>query len=108
MSIIDKDKIDSIGINKKNGDVMLGISDHLDWSNEYEHLIMLQDKINSYLKFIESGEIYESYPKAEGKNLEIIIYAKYDVSEKGKEFLDVAYKTIEEAGFCLSYTIIGE
>lgn len=56
MSIIDKDKIDSIGINKDNGKVILEISDHLDWSCEYEHLVMLQDKINSYLSFIESGD----------------------------------------------------
>lgn len=108
MSIIDKDKIDSIGINKENGNVMIGISDHLDWSNEYEHLIMLQDKLNSYLSFIESGEIYESYPKAKDKNIEIIIYAKYDFTEKAEEFLNVAYKSIVEAGFNLSCEVIGE
>ena len=108
MSIIDKDKIDSIGINKDNGNVMLGISDHLDWSNEYEHLVMLQDKINSYLNFIESEEIYESYPKAKDRKIEIILYAKYDITEKAEEFLNVAYNSIAEAGFSLSCEIIGE
>lgn len=108
MSIIDKDKIDSIGINKENGNVMIAISDHLDWSNEYEHLIMLQDKLNSYLSFIESGEIYESYSKAKDKDIEIIIYAKYDITEKAKEFLNVAYNRIVEAGFSLSCEVVGE
>jgi len=108
MSIIDKDKIDSIGIDKENGNVILGISDQLDWSNEYEHLIMLQDKINSYLNFIESGEIYESYPKAKDRNIEIMIYAKYDITEKGEEFFNFAYNTIVESGFSLSCKITGE
>lgn len=108
MSILDKNKIDSIGINKDNENVMLGISDHLDWSNEYEHLIMLQDKINSYLNFIESGEIYESYPKAKDRNIEIILYAKYDITEKAEEFLNVVYNSIVEAGFSLSCEILGE
>ncbi len=108
MSIIDKDKIDSIGIDKENGNVILGISDHLDWSNEYEHLIMLQDKINSYLNFIESGEIYESYPKAKDRNIEIMIYAKYDITEKEEEFFNFAYNTIVESGFSLSCKITGE
>ncbi len=48
MSVEDKDKIDSMGINKETDVVTLAISDHLDWDNEYDHLIMLQEKINTY------------------------------------------------------------
>ncbi len=108
MSIIDKDKVDDIGKDKENGNVILGIFDHLDWSNEYEHLIMLQDKINSYLGFIESGEVYESYPEAKDRNIEIMIYAKYDITEKAEEFFNFAYNTIVESRFSLSCKITGE
>ena len=108
MSIEDKDKIDSIGVNKDTAMVTLAITDHLNWENEYEHLIMLQEKINLYLSFLESGEIYESYPIAKGKNIEIKIYAKYDLTEKAEEFLNFAYAKVVEAGFNLSCEILGE
>ncbi|RLQ93674.1 DUF6572 domain-containing protein [Falsibacillus albus] len=108
MSIKDKDKIDSIGMNKETGIVTLAITDHLDWSNEYEHLILLQDKINIYVSFLESGEVYESYPQAEGKNFEIKIFSKFDLPGNAVEYLNVAYSTVKEAGFDLSYEVSEE
>lgn len=66
MSVEDKNKIDAISTNNNN-QVALTISDHLLWDDNNEHLIILQDKINSYLDFLESGQIDESYPSAIGK-----------------------------------------
>jgi len=106
MSVEDKDKIDSMGINKETDVVTLAISDHLDWDNEYDHLIMLQEKINTYLSFLESGEVYESYPQAKGKKFEIKIYAKCDLSKKAEEVLNFAYKKIVEAGFDLNCEVV--
>lgn len=51
--------IDAISINQ-NADAVLTISDHLLWGARNEHLVILQNKINVYLGFIESGEIYEN------------------------------------------------
>ena len=106
MSIEDKNIIDSIGINKEAGVVTLAISDHLDWNNEIDHLLMLQEKINTYLRFLESSEVYESYPQAKGKRFEIKIYAKYDLSEKAEEFLNFVHEKVVEAGFVLNYEIL--
>jgi hypothetical protein len=108
MSIEDIDKIDSIGLNKETGMVTLAITDYLNWENEYEHLIMLQEKINSYLSFLESGEVYESYPLAKGKKFEIKIFAKYDLSLKAKEFLNFVHAKVVDAGFNLNYEIVEE
>ncbi|WP_342599697.1 DUF6572 domain-containing protein [Psychrobacillus sp. FSL H8-0483] len=108
MSIEDKDKIDAIGVNEEEKLVTLAITDHLDWENEYDHLIMLQEKINLYLSFLESGEIYESCPSAKDKKFEIKLFSKYDLTEKAEEFLNVAYAQIVEAGFNLSCEISGE
>lgn len=44
--------------------LVLMIADHLDWENELQHLSLLQDKINAYVSFIESGKIYSVYPDA--------------------------------------------
>ena len=36
--------------------LILLISDHLDWKNEYDHLLRLQEKINSYITFCEEHQ----------------------------------------------------
>ena len=49
--------------------VVLIISDHLEWggkAEQGEHLQLLQDKLNTYVAFIESGEIYTEIPNALG------------------------------------------
>jgi hypothetical protein len=48
MSIEQADTIDFVNIEKASGDVLLTISDHLDWDEtERQHLILLQGKLNS-------------------------------------------------------------
>ena len=48
MSIEQADTIDFVNIEKASGDVLLTISDHLDWDEtERQRLILLQGKLNS-------------------------------------------------------------
>ena len=50
-SIVDLATIDST-----SGDLWLTISDHLSWEvNEGSHLVLLQNKLNAYLRFIETA-----------------------------------------------------
>ena len=62
MSIEDPDVIDIIGIDRTTGDVVLTISDHLDWSDSVAHQLLLQAKLNRSLAFVEGGEIFEEIP----------------------------------------------
>lgn len=51
---------------------MLFITDHFEWggkAEQGEHLPLLQEKINTYIAFIESGEMYTEIPGALGKHL---------------------------------------
>jgi hypothetical protein len=65
MAIEKTDVVDAVGIEKATGNIVLTITDSLDWeSAETEHIQMLQDKLNAYLRFIESGELLETYPDA--------------------------------------------
>jgi len=69
MSVEQTDLIDAIGVDKTSQEVVLTISDHLEWSETAEdhHKEVLQEKLNAYLRFIESGELVEAYPDAEGR-----------------------------------------
>jgi hypothetical protein len=69
MTVEEPGKIDFTAFDPQSGEMCLVISDHLDWTEQGEHLLLLQSKLNSYLAFIESGEIYGKLPKAIGKKL---------------------------------------
>ena len=105
MSVLQPDKVDIIGINHQTNTVTLAISDHLDWNDPEGHLILLQDKINTYLRFFESGEIYETSPLSKGKNIVFQIYAKYPLPEEGIIFFEQAKKIIEGVGIDLLFTL---
>jgi hypothetical protein len=100
---IDQPKvIDFLGINKSDGCCVLTISDHLEW-NSWEHLLALQEKVNNYLAFIESGEIYDNRPDAQGRAVEISIRCKFlPEGEDDWRFLQLARDTIQSAGFRFS------
>jgi len=48
--------IDVVSIDK-NENVVVGASDHLEWDEKNEHLLILQNKINAYLAAIENGSL---------------------------------------------------
>ena len=99
MSITELEKIDFISIDPK-GLVRLTISDHLDWDDEELHLRTLQDKINRYIEFIESRQIYEKYSDAEGKELRIDVVSKYEFTTLGNNFIRVVNDRLVELGLC--------
>src|SRR5690349_4720495 len=102
MTIEQRNVVDIIGVNEKSGRVVLAVSDHLEWSDDSEHLMMLQDKLNDYLSYIESGELYESFPKATGKEIEIRVVHKFVPNKEGEKFLRIAGEIVRESGFHFS------
>jgi uncharacterized protein DUF6572 len=105
MSVDQSKIIDLIGVEKESGDVLLTISDHLDWSDTRTHQRILQDKLNTYLAFIESGEIFQSYPDSKNRRAAINLALKYEPDDEGRNFLNKARVAIEAAGFIFRYEI---
>lgn len=101
MSLERLNEVDAIGIDNETGYVTLAIIDDLDWEDADNHLSLLQEKINVYLSFVESGEIYESYPEAIDRKVEIKIYAQHDLPNMAIDFIKTASKIISDAGFIL-------
>jgi hypothetical protein len=105
MSVDQTDKIDFLWKDEDNGRVMLTITDHLDWKkkDESEHLELLQDKLNTYLHFIESGQLVKSKPAYKGLPVVIHVRAKYRLSKEAAEFYKLVEKGIAEAGASLEF-----
>ena len=97
--------VDFLGVDKQSGEVVLSISDHLGWDDGNSHLLALQEKLNSYLAFVESGELLKEYPNGEGRRVRIDVVLKYRPSATGKRFLENAQATVKAAGFALEYRV---
>lgn len=101
MAVEKEKEIDIAGIDKKTDACILAIIDSMTWNDEHQHLLLLQSKLNSYLAFIESGEIFDAYPHAKGKFIIIQIRFSYELSESANKFLNLASEIIQQAGFLL-------
>ncbi|MFN4121526.1 DUF6572 domain-containing protein [Acidovorax sp.] len=101
MSVEQHSSIDAIGIDRASGKVHLTVSDHLPWDGE--HLVVLQAKLNTYLAFLESGEVYVSYPNAKGRDFVIDVLVRYRPDAAALEFLVKAQCAVEGAGFAFRF-----
>lgn len=107
MSVEQPGVIDAIGIEDETGIVVLTITDHLNWKDAEEHLFILQDKINAYLGFVESGEIIDKYPDAEGKPVRIDVFFKYKkLPEEALSFLEGANKVAAQLNVSIAATFL--
>jgi len=98
MSVDQKDKIDAIGIEPDGKTLGMMITDHFDWDEkfEYDHLMMLQEKINLYVYFIESKQYSDIYPNNHFEKFCIDIHFKYELNENCKKFIEVANKKLSQ------------
>jgi hypothetical protein len=100
MSIANADMIDFIGVDNITNRVVLTISDHLTWEEEEQHLLKIQDKINSYIAFIECGDLEKLYPTAITGNIDISIVHQYPMPESIEvlNFLDAVITILKSIG----------
>jgi len=88
MSVIETASIDAIGMEKEMQRVFLTIIDPLLWDDQDVHLFTLQEKINTYLYFIESGELHKALPDSKGFDIAIELILKHLPSEQAITFFD--------------------
>jgi hypothetical protein len=103
MAIDDLDKIDILVVDKNKTEVMLVITDHLDWEefDEGHHLELLQDKLNAYLHFVEEGELVKMRSDVKGLPVTIRVDAKYPLSNEAAKFYRLAGPIVAEGGASL-------
>ena len=107
MSVEDVSIVDLIGVDTRSGNVVLTISDHLEW-DDGEHVLQLQDKLNTCLRFIESGELVERYPDAKGRTAQIAVVFKHPPDALGETFLSRAKAMTSDAGIVLTYEVLSD
>jgi len=102
MSVEQTNVVDAIGIERDSDRAVMTITDHLPFgARDEERLLLLQDKLNAYLAFIESGELLEAYPDACGRKVTVEIVFKHEPIGPALAFLERAQKVMASAGIPL-------
>ena len=108
MTVEQGDVVDAVGVEKETGLVVLTVSDHLGWEDEAEHLRALREKLNSYLMFIETGQLIENYPEATGRLPRIDVIFRVPPSPSALEFMSNAKETMRHSRIAFSWRVMSD
>lgn len=77
-------------------------------NDDHEHMYLLQEKINSYLRFYEAREIYEHYPDAKNMDILIKVVGKYPLNSTAKKFYNKITPIIHGTGLNILFEVFEE
>jgi hypothetical protein len=100
MSISELDRIDLIGTRPDGNIVKLAVADNLPWNDVGAHSRLLQDKINAYIAFVESGQLKETRhpPIPANPVVRIVLAAQYTPPPEARPFLARLEQALDELG----------
>jgi Family of unknown function (DUF6572) len=104
MALSDPDKIDFIGI-APDGYCVLTLADDVDWSDPAGHIERLKAKLNTYVEFIQSGEIDRSYPAGRNNDPKIVVALRDSPPPDAVEFFRTAKEAITGHGIEFSWQV---
>jgi hypothetical protein len=108
MTIEQSDKVDGMGVDAGNGEVVLIISDHLEWVDQAAHFSKLEQKLGGYINFVQSGQLEESVPQAKVMPTRIKLVHQYDPPVEAKSILNSIAQQLAEMNFRFSHESLPE
>jgi len=103
MSIEEPNKVDGLGIDKENGEVVIFISDHLLWLNGAVHFSALEKKLGNYINFVKSGQLLKDFPEGEGMPIRVKLIYEDEPTIQAEEMLKVVKQQLADIGLRFSY-----
>lgn len=65
LNIENTNSIDGLAFEQETSSLILLLADGMDWIDMNRHLLLLQDKLNTYIWYIDSRQYEEKYPNVE-------------------------------------------
>jgi len=103
MTIENIEKVDGVGIDKKSGEVVLTISDHLTWIDDAAHFRLIEKKIGRYLDFVKTGQLIETLPEADKRQIRINVICQHQPTDSASKFLLAAQGQLKKMGIGFSF-----
>ena len=105
LSITDPDKIDAAAAGED--ELVLLISDHLGWdSYQAAHLSMLQDKLNTYIKYIDSKSYMKQFPGNTFTKFRIQIDFLHKYDGGFVKMLNLAKTELNKRNITVTYSVV--
>lgn len=98
MSLQETNVVDAVGIENDTGCAVLTILDSWDWEDESRHLLALQEKLNAYFAFIETGELEIAYPSSIGRPVVVDVITRFPIPSAAVELLRRASEACSPLG----------
>ncbi len=105
MAIDNIDTIDSVAY--ESDKLILQLYDHLDFEDkfEYDHMVMLQDKLNTYIWYIDSKQYQNTYYGKEFSYFIINIFFMFEPTELCKKFLENINLKLLDINIHINYSV---
>ncbi|MEM7236154.1 MAG: DUF6572 domain-containing protein, partial [Planctomycetota bacterium] len=101
------EEVDFAGFDRSDGSTALLIFDSQAWDNPAGHLAAIQEKLNRYLSFIQSGHHLEkSLPGAETRPVVVHLAMKFDPGEEVLQGLAEEKERIAGEGVGLAWQVV--
>ena len=107
MTIEEAGKVDIVALPRNRREVILLVADHLPWSDDeqgrLEHAFLLQEKLNDYLRYVESGDLYRDFPNAKGRKVVFLVGHKYEIPRDVNMVLSRMQEFLADVGIELRF-----
>lgn len=104
MTVSQFDVIDFVAQKPDTNEMYFIIVDHLGWDSE-GHIDTLKSKFNTYVDYIHSDALFESYPDAKGKNKVIEILYGAEPTSYALDAFAIFAKKANESDFRFSHRL---
>ncbi len=75
MALDKTEVVDIVATKPGASNALLLLVDDWEWDDEHGHLLALQEKLNTYIAYVEGGQLVRDYPTANGQD--VAIQAKF-------------------------------
>jgi hypothetical protein len=81
-------KIDIVGFDRKRDRAILSLIETRQWGDDDKTLFDLQEKLNTYIGYVEQGRLVEDYPQLRGKVIEFRLQTMFPLRPRDEEFIE--------------------
>lgn len=97
--------VDLVALDEKNEIVHLIIMDEDTWDDPRQHIDALQEKVLTYVTFVENGTFYRKYPKAQVMGFMIKAVFLNKPNSEGEKFIEEIADVLLDTGYRFEYVV---